>query len=94
MKGPSRHSLSTGNQALTSGSFIAERVRLALMARPKKPHKCGPGIETATGKAEYRFRLDCANGAVFTTCTVTFTATATHTSPVEASARLRLVATA
>jgi hypothetical protein len=37
--------------------------------------------ETAAGKAEYRFRADSANGVVFTTCTVTFTATGTRVAP-------------
>jgi hypothetical protein len=36
--------------------------------------------ETARGRAEYRFRADSANGAVFTTCTVTFTATGPRVS--------------
>jgi hypothetical protein len=46
-------------------------------------HKMTPtGVkETAAGKAEYRFRADSANGVVFTTCTVTFTATGTRVAP-------------
>jgi hypothetical protein len=37
--------------------------------------------EAATGSAAYRFHADSAGGAVFTTCTVSFTGSGTRVGP-------------